>query len=147
MYKHLLLATDGSKLSAKAVTHAIALAQILDAKLTTFYASPDYPMPMYAEGMAYDRIPRKDYEAAVRKEAAQILDAVATKAMAGGVKCSGVHVIGGAPWEGILATARKAKCDAIVMASHGRRGISGLLLGSEAHKVLTHSKMPVLIVR
>ncbi len=147
MYEHLLLATDGSKLSGKAVTHAIGLAQSLGAKLTAFYASPDYPMPMYAEGIAFDRIPRKEYEAAVSKEAARILDAVATKAMAGGVKCAAVHVIGGTPWEGILRTARKAKCDAIVMASHGRRGISGLLLGSESHKVLTHSKLPVLIVR
>ena len=81
------------------------------------------------------------------KEATRILSGVKLKAEAGGVECNTLHTIGGAPWEAIIAAARKAKCDAIVMASHGRRGVSALLLGSETQKVLTHSKMPVLVVR
>ena len=86
MYKHMLLATDGSKLSNKAVVHAINLAQSLGARLTAFYASPGYPTPMYAEGMVYDRIPKKEYETAMNQEASKVLDTVAAKAMAAGVE-------------------------------------------------------------
>ncbi len=82
-----------------------------------------------------------------RKEAEKILEAVAEKAEAAGVKCTTSHAIASAPWEAILSAAKKAKADAIVMASHGRRGVSALLLGSETQKVLTHSKVPVIVVR
>ena len=147
MYTHILVATDGSKLSAKAVTHAIALAQALGARLTGFYASADYPMPVYAEGVVYDPVSRKEYAARCRKDAAKILDAVAAKAKLAGVAFTSAHSISASPWEAILAAAKKAQCDAIVMASHGRRGVSSLLLGSETQKVLTHSKVPVIVVR
>jgi nucleotide-binding universal stress UspA family protein len=147
MYTHILVATDGSKLSGKAVTHAIALAQSLGARLTAFYASPDYPLPVYAEGVVYEPISRKDYAAKCKKAAANILDAVATKAKLAGVAFAAAHAISASPWEAILAAVKKHKCDAIVMASHGRRGVSALLLGSETQKVLTHSKVPVIVVR
>jgi nucleotide-binding universal stress UspA family protein len=147
MYKHILVATDGSKLSQKAVTHAIALAQALGAKLTVFYASPDYPLPAYADGVVYEPVPKKEYAALATQEADKILSAIAEKAEAGGLECATVHTIAPAPWEAILAAAKKAKADAIVMASHGRRGVSALLLGSETQKVLTHSKIPVIVVR
>ncbi len=147
MYKHMLVATDGSKLSGKAVAHAIALAQALSARLTAFYASPDYPMPSFSEGVIYDPVSRKDYAAMAGKEADKILATVKTKAEAGGVECATMHAIAPAPWEAILAAAKKAKCDVIVMASHGRRGLTAVLLGSETQKVLTHSKVPVIVVR
>ena len=147
MYKHLLVATDGSRLSGKAVTHAIALAQALTAKLTAFYASPEYPLPVLADGMVYDPMSKQDYAKLANKEADRILSAVQVKAEAGGVACDLLHAFDNAPWQAILAAAKKAKCDAIVMASHGRRGITALLLGSETQKVLTHSKLPVIIVR
>jgi nucleotide-binding universal stress UspA family protein len=147
VYKHILVATDGSRISGKAVTHAIALAQALKAELTAFYASPDYPLPAYADGVVYEPVSKKQYEALARKEAEKILTAVQLKAEAGGVECDTLHAIANAPWEAILAAAKKAKCDAIVMASHGRRGVSALLLGSETQKVLTHSKLPVVVVR
>jgi len=147
MYTNILVATDGSKLSGKAVTHAIALAQALSAKVTAFYASPDYPMPAFSDGVVYDPISRKDYAAMAAKEAERILAPVKAKAEAGGVGCATMHAIASAPWEAILAAARKAKCDAIVMASHGRKGLTAVLLGSETQKVLTHSKLPVLVVR
>ena len=147
MYKHLLVATDGSKLSGKAVTHAIALAQALAAKLTAFYASPDYPMPAFTDGVVYDPVSRKEYAALATKDAEKILGAVKIRAEAGGVECATMHAIAAAPWEAIVAASRKAKCDAVVMASHGRRGITAVLLGSETQKVLTHSKLPVLVVR
>ena len=147
MYKHIFVATDGSKLSQKAVTHAIALAQALGAKMTVFYASPDYPLPAYADGVVYEPVSKKEYAALATQEAEKILGAVADKAQAGGLDCTTMHVIAPAPWEAILNAAKKVKADAIVMASHGRRGVSALLLGSETQKVLTHSKIPVIVVR
>lgn len=147
MYKHILVATDGSKLSAKAVAQAVDLAQTLGAGLTAFYASPDYPLPAYSDGVAFEPMSRKEYATLCKKEADKILGAVAMKAESAGLEFNTVHAIAPTPWEAILSAARKNKCDAIVMASHGRRGVSALLLGSETQKVLTHSKLPVLVVR
>ena len=147
MYKHLLVATDGSRLSNKAVAHAISLAKRLGAKLTAFYAAPDYPIPMYADGVVYEPVSKKEYAAMMDKEATKILGAAAAKAKSAGVSCATLHSIAPAPWEAIIDAAKKEKCDAIVMASHGRRGVSALLLGSETQKVLTHGKLPVIVIR
>jgi nucleotide-binding universal stress UspA family protein len=147
MYRNILVATDGSQLSAKAITQAIALARALGAKLTGFYASPDYPLPAYADGVMYEAVTPREYAATCKKQADRILSAVGAKAKAAGIRFTAVHAIAAAPWEAILAAAKKQKCDAIVMASHGRRGVSALILGSETQKVLTHSKLPVIVVR
>jgi len=147
MYKSLLVATDGSKLSDKALAHAIALAQSVKATLTAFYAAPEYPMPAYADGVVYEPMSRKEYAKLAAGEAEKILGDAATKAEAAGVSCKTTYAIASAPWEAILVAARKNKCDAIVMASHGRRGLSAVLLGSETQKVLTHTKLPVIVVR
>jgi len=147
MYKNLMVATDGSKLSDKAVTHGIALAQAVGATLTAFYAAPDYPLPAYADGVVYEPVTRREYAKLAAEDAQQILDAVSTKAATAGVACETAYSIAAAPWEAILAAAKKHKCDAIVMASHGRRGISAVLLGSETQKVLTHTKLPVIVIR
>ena len=156
MYKHILVPTDGSKLSRKAIDHAARLAKALDARVTAFYASPDYPMPVYADGMAYQPVSKKEYAELASREAVasagicwtpKLLDAVESKLRKAGVECASVHAIAAAPWRAILDAAKKHKADAIVMASHGRRGVSALLLGSETQKVLTHSKLPVVVVR
>ncbi len=147
MYKNLLVATDGSKLSSKAVAHAIGVAHAVGAKLTAFYAAPDYPMPAYADGVVYEPVSRKEYSKLAAQDAEKILKDVATKAAAAGVACTTTYSIAAAPWEAILDAAKTNKCDGIVMASHGRRGISAMLLGSETQKVLTHSKLPVIVVR
>jgi nucleotide-binding universal stress UspA family protein len=147
MYKTLLVATDGSKLSDKALAHAIGLAQAVGAALTVFYAAPDYPMPAYADGVVYEPVSRREYAKLAAEDAQKILGAAATKAEAAGLICKTAFAIASAPWEAILAAAKKHKCDAIVMASHGRRGISAVLLGSETQKVLTHTKLPVIVVR
>src|SRR3981081_2836556 len=105
MYRNILVATDGSRLSAKAITHAIALARALRAKLTAFYASPDYPLPAYADGVAYEPVSRKEYAALCKKEADKILDAVALKAEAAGLDFTPVQAISSSPWEAILAAA------------------------------------------
>ena len=135
MYKNLLVATDGSKLSAKAVAHAINLASAVGAKVTAFYAAPDYPMPAYAEGVVYEPVSRKEYGKLAAQDAEKILDDVAAKAKAAKVECTTSYSIAAAPWEAIISAAKKNKCDAIVMASHGRRGISAVLLGSERSSI------------
>ena len=147
MYRNLLVATDGSKLSDKALAHAIGLAQTVGATLTIFYAAPDYPLPAYADGVVYEPVSRKEYAKLAAEDALKILDKGATKAEAAGLVSKTAYAIASAPWEAILAAAKKHKCDAIVMASHGRRGISAVLLGSETQKVLTHTKLPVIVVR
>jgi nucleotide-binding universal stress UspA family protein len=148
MYKNLLVPTDGSKLSDQAVKEAVGLAAALNATITLYYAVADYPEPIYAESammMAY--IPPEEYRASAAKFAAKVLDKAAAKVAAAGVKVQTFQSISDLPHEGIVAAARKKRCDLIVMASHGRRGVSGFLLGSETQKVLTHSKVPVLVVR
>jgi nucleotide-binding universal stress UspA family protein len=147
MYKNIMVAVDGSKLSARAVVHALGLAGRLDARLVVFFASPEMPLPIYAEGVMYEPMTKKEYAVVAAKEARKVLDPVVAKAKSAGVEALPVHSIGGTPWEAILAAAKKEKCDAIVMASHGRRGLSAVILGSETQKVLTHSKVPVLVVR
>jgi len=128
MYKSLLVATDGSKLSEKALAHAIALAQAVGATLTAFYAAPDYPMPAYADGVVYEPVSRKEYAKLAADDAQKVLESAAAKARASGIECKTAYAIASAPWEAILAAAKKHKCDAIVMASHGRRGISAVRL-------------------
>jgi len=147
MYAHFLVPTDGSKLSDKAVAHAIALAKSTQARITIFHATPGFPRPVYADGISIEMVSRKEYTKHAKEDAAKVLDRAAAKAKAAGLACDTIHMSTDTPWEAILAAAKKAKADTIVMASHGRRGIVGLLLGSETTKVLTHSTLPVLVVR
>ena len=147
VYKKILVATDGSRLSGKAVTHAIDLARAVGAELVAFHASPDYRFSSFAEGTVREMVSREDYEAAAAKEAQKLLEAVRRKAEAAGVECTTAHGLAISPAEGILKAAGKARAEAIVMASHGRGGIASLLLGSETQKVLAHSKLPVTVVR
>jgi len=148
MFKHILVPTDGTKLSARAVRSAVALAKTCGAKITGIYVIPPYVPPVYSEGMLYmaDIGPQRHKEL-MAKAAKKALDALGAEARRGGVGCTTVAPVAEQPWQGILKAARGRRCDAIVMASHGRRGIAGLLLGSETTKVLTHSKIPVLVCR
>ena len=147
MYSHLLVPTDGSKLSDKAIVQAIELAKSLTATITFLHATPGMPQPIYAEGVSVQLISRKEYGQRAKAAAAKVLDKASAKAKSAGIDSKVVHVTTDAPWESIIAVAKKAKADAIVMSSHGRRGIASLLLGSETTKVLTHSTLPVLVVR
>lgn len=147
MYKHLLVPTDGSALSGKAVEHAIGLARALNARLTAFYASPEYPTPIVAEGIVLEPVSLEEYEARAKEEARAILQPVVKQAEAAGLVCGSEHLIAAVPWEAILRTATKVGADSIVMASHGRRGLSAMILGSETQRVLTHSTIPVVVVR
>jgi nucleotide-binding universal stress UspA family protein len=147
MYKQILIPTDGSRLSLKAAAQAIELAKAMRAALTGLHVSPDYPMPVYADGVIFEPLAPEQYKAQCQKEAGRILNAIAVKARAARVAFAPAHTFSAAPWEAIIAAARRYRCDAIVMASHGRRGVTALVLGSETQKVLTHSKLPVLVVR
>jgi nucleotide-binding universal stress UspA family protein len=148
MYKHILVPTDGSKLSTRAIRAACDLAKTCSAKVTGVYVIPPWVPPMYAEGMIYtaDLGPKRHKELMARA-AKKALAVVTTEAQLAGVACATASPPADQPWEGILKTARAKRCDLIVMASHGRRGLAGLLLGSETTKVLTHSKIPVLVCR
>ena len=146
MYKRILVATDGSKLSSKAVTHAIALARTTGAQLIVFHASPDQQLAVYGDGFIVP-VRSAEYKAAAAKSAEKVFESIVREAAKAGVECSTAHAIALEPWRAILDQAKKSKADAIVMASHGRRGVSALLVGSETQKVLTHSKLPVTVVR
>jgi len=144
MYKHILVPTDGSKLSQKAVKTAVRLAGTLGAGMTAVYVIPPPSALMYGEAMIY--IPDAG-RAAAKRAGQKALNDLERAARSAGVKCGSALLGSGAPWEGILKTAKARRADLIVMASHGRRGLAGLLLGSETMKVLTHSKIPVLVCR
>ena len=149
MYKHVLLPTDGSKLSDKGVRETIRVARSLRAKITALHVVGSYHQPLYDEGFVLPVIPglKKDFEERAAARAKGILGAVKEAADKVGVKCNIAVATGDPPYEMIINQARKSKCDLIMMASHGRSGIKGILLGSETAKVLTHSKIPVLVVR
>jgi nucleotide-binding universal stress UspA family protein len=148
MYKHILVPTDGSKLSAKAIRTAASLAKICKAKLTGVYVIPPWAPPVYSEGSVYGMpVSRRVYQESSEKIAKKALAVVEIESETAGVESSTVYINGDQPWQAIIQTARSKKCDVIVMASHGRRGLAGVLLGSETVKVLTHSKVPVLVCR
>ncbi len=148
MYKHILVSTDGSRLSLKAVKTAVKLAASLGARLTGLYVMPEYMPPIYGEASLYiTQMSPKGFKESMDKEARTALAAIAKDAAQADVTSTGLKVTNAQPWDAIIRTARGRKCDLIVMASHGRRGLSGLLLGSETTKVLTHSKVPVLVCR
>ena len=145
MYRHLLVATDGSDLAARAVTAALTLARHLGAKVTIVTATEPWSAMTGGEGFAFD-FPLEEYEKAADSQAARLLAKVSDEAKTAGVSCEGLHVRD-FPAEAILATANAKGCDLIVMASHGRRGMARLLLGSQAARVVTMSSIPVLICR
>ena len=147
MFKHILVPTDGSKLSVKAAKQAVKLAKSLRAKVTGFYAAPDYNQTYYGDGYILRAPSAADQAAFSEKQARKILSAIEVEAEVEKVACEVFHVISDSPYEAIIDAARKKKCDLIVMASHGRRGLSAMVLGSETQKVLVHSKIPVLVCR
>lgn len=145
MYKHLLIAIDGSELAQKALQHGLTLAKALDARVTIVTVSE--PWHAYAGGDATMPFPVKEYQESVAKWALDILATAKKNADAAGVDCTTIHIKDDYPADGILTAADKNDCDLIVMASHGRRGLSRLVLGSQANHVVTHSHRPVLICR
>lgn len=147
MFKHILVPTDGSQLSSDTAKRAIAFAKETGAKITFFFAKPDYPVAFYGEGALIDPTTPDKFAEMAEQQAREILAAHEAAAKAEGVASAGLSSVSDIPYEAIIGAAEECGADLIFMASHGRRGISGLLLGSETQKVLTHSKIPVLVYR
>ncbi len=147
MYKKILVATDGSALSKKAVSSAIELAALCGATLLVLKVVPRYPQSYFEGGLALQATEISLVEKQWAEEGQAIVDAVQTLAESQGVRAKGITAKSDLVSEAIIAAAKKNKCDLIVMASHGRRGVKRLLLGSETQQVLTHSHVPVLVLR
>ena len=147
MFKHILISTDGSPVSNKAAKAGVALASALGAKVTAYY-TVEQLQPVYAdEGYMMNQKMIEGIEDSARQAGQKRVDAIGKMAKVAGVPFASVVTKAYTPYEGIIAAAKKRKCDAIFMASHGRRGLSKLIMGSVTQKVLTHSRIPVVVYR
>ncbi|MDF3840036.1 universal stress protein [Cupriavidus basilensis] len=144
MFKHILAPTDGSELSKIAVDAAIVFAKTMGAKLTAYTCLEEYP---FLQSSDAGHQTRKAFEEHAAAEGRRRLDAVAAAASAAGVVCETDMTVSSVPYRGIVDAATRHGCDVVFMASHGRRGLEGLLVGSETQKVLTHCHVPVLVYR
>ena len=144
MFKHILLPTDGSDLSKKAVAAAIEFAQVIGAKIMVFTCMEEYPFLVSADA---GHQTRREFEAHAGSGARARLNQIVVAAQAVGVACSTDMTTSTTPYKEIVEAATRHGCDVIFMASHGRRGLAGLLVGSETQKVLTHCKIPIVVYR
>jgi nucleotide-binding universal stress UspA family protein len=147
MYKHILIPIDGSPLAEKAVAAGIELARESGAKLTLFTAVPEYDLPGEGKAMAHGVISLAEHARRSEQKAHDILASGAEKARAARLEFRTQYAQCNRPWEAIVDAAKLYGCDAIVMASHGRTGISRLMHGSQTIDVLSHTHVPTLVVR
>ena len=144
MFRSILIPTDGTEITAKAVATAIALARALGAKMSTITVKEPFPYSAISE---MQPIPPQEFYDAQERIAQQRIQEVLEACRNAGIDCDAHTLEALHPWEAIIEHAQRNDCDLVVMASHGRRGVTALLLGSETQKVLTHCKVPILIVR
>ncbi|HEX6364019.1 MAG TPA: universal stress protein [Albitalea sp.] len=144
MFKRILLPTDGSDITAKAVETAVGLAKSVGAQIYTISVKEPFPYSAISE---MQPTPPQEFFDAQERIASKRIQAVRDACVAAGIPCEAHTVEALHPWEAIIEHAQRNDCDLLVMASHGRRGVTALLLGSETQKVLTHSTIPVLVVR
>lgn len=147
MFKHMLVPTDGSALSTDTARRAVIFAKESGARITFFFAKPEYPVAFYGEGALIDPTTPEKFAEMADRQAKEVLSQCEALGRQAGVTCNSIASTSDVPYRAIIDAAGSAGCDLIFMASHGRRGISGLLLGSETQKVLTHSTIPVLVYR
>lgn len=145
MFKHILLPTDGTEQSDRAVAQGLHLAKTIGAKVTSLSVVVSLPGCCYHARISHAALEEAERQSQAAAES--YLREVRKKAKDAGVECEVVFETDGAPFKTIIRVAEQRGCDLILMASHGRKGIEGVLLGSETQKVLTHSKIPVLVVR
>jgi nucleotide-binding universal stress UspA family protein len=145
MYKHILLPTDGSEFSEASLRKGVQFAKSIGARVTGFYAMPEFHIFTYRTEMLEDT--KEEFAKDSKAHADKYLAVIEKAAKEAGVACDTLRATSDQPYEAILKAAQDRGCDLIMMASHGRKGIRGLLLGSETHKVLTHTKLPVLVCR
>ena len=147
MFKRILIPTDGSAVAEKAIRAGVALAAEMGASVTAYYAMEPAPTHLYGESYLANRDLVRELDKRAREVAQRALDRVAAEAQTAGVSCETVVGKAVQPYRGIIDTAEKNGCDAIFMASHGRRGLAGIVVGSVTTKVLAHSTIPVLVYR
>jgi nucleotide-binding universal stress UspA family protein len=147
MFKKILIPTDGSPVAAKAVKAGIELAKEVGATVVAYYGLDPMPAPYYGDGYTVDARAIADIERSARTAGEKVLEKIAQSAKSAGVTFASVIDKPATPYDGIIAAAKKTKCDVIFMSSHGRRGLAGIVLGSVTNKVLSHSKIPVLVYR
>src|SRR5262245_12535482 len=147
MFKRILLPTDGSDLSKRAIRKGVEFAKSIDAKVVGFFSPEDYRAMMYSEYIPPSLMSQDEFEANARKAAEKHLAFVEKTAQEAGVAYEGYYVASLVPWEAIVEAAEKKRCALSFMASHGRTGLSALVLGSQTNKVLTHTKIPVMVYR
>lgn len=145
MFKHILVPTDGSVISENAVKHAVDLAKQCHGELIALHVTPKFHVFTYHPEML--EATREGFVTAAAEQSKHFLESAQSAARAVGVECHGIVVTGDHPYRSIVEVAQQCDCDLIVMASHGRRGVEGFLLGSETQKVLAHSQVPVLVYR
>jgi len=146
MFKHVLIPTDGSELSQKAIRIGVELAKFHGARVTGVHAIPDYHLMIAYEG-AFDPVTEERIEKEARMRAENYLGFIKKTAAEAGVPCETVCETSDHPYDAILKVAKAKDCDLILLHSHGRKGLAAVLLGSETRKVLTYSKIPVMVVR
>ncbi len=144
MFKRILVPTDGSDITRKAIDVAVTLAKSVGAQLYTISVKEPFPYSAISE---MQPTPPQEFFDAQERIAAKRVAEVVEAAKSAGLACQGHTVEALHPWEAIIDHAKRQECDLLVMSSHGRRGVTALLLGSETQKVLTHSTIPVLVVR
>jgi nucleotide-binding universal stress UspA family protein len=148
VFRHILIATDGSRLAARGVRTGIGFARALGARVSGAYVmQPAAPRGGGEELIAYAGLSAREWSKSFEAAARKALAVIEIEAQLAKVPCATAIVRNARPWKGILAAAHRRGCDAIVVASHGRSGLGGLLLGSETNSVLSHSRIPVLVTR
>ncbi len=147
MFKHILIPTDGSGLSEKAIRAGVEMARAMGAKVTGLFAAPAPTPLVYGDFMPVGYMPPDLHAEVIQKASRHHLAVIEKAAREAGIGVNCISVTSEYPADAIVEAARTQRCDLIFMASHGRRGLAGLVLGSETHKVLTHSKIPVLVYR
>jgi nucleotide-binding universal stress UspA family protein len=145
MFKHILFPTDGAATCKHIIKDCIAFAKSIGAQVTALHAMSKYYPYSYASEMPMESIERFRHECVLAAE--EFLDEIRKVAREEGVRCNALYVASDYPYDAIIRTATEQGCDLIVMASHGRKGVKGMILGSETQKVLTHTKLPVLVFR
>jgi nucleotide-binding universal stress UspA family protein len=145
MFQQILLPTDGSELSERAALAGVSFAKEVGAQVVGLTVRPEFHTFTYKTDMLEDT--EHQFNASTEQQAEQYLTFISNAARTAGVPCTVAQVVSDDPYEAILQTAKERKCDLIIMASHGRRGVKGMLLGSETQKVLVHSDIPVLVYR
>jgi nucleotide-binding universal stress UspA family protein len=147
MFKNILLPTDGSELSRKAVLQGVALAKSVGARVTGFFAAPPATPIVYRNSLPVGYATPKEHQQMIERTTAKHLDFIARAAKKAGVSFEGVHATNDYAADAILNIAKKKRCDCIVMATHGEGGLRGVFIGSVTQKVLNQSKIPLLVLR